>query len=144
MGRAALIELVVSDTRELLSTLSGWGEPRRFERPTMCAPCSGVITQIDTEALVRIASAGDCVLTPLPALGEFVPASAPLFEIEGSARKIDERAVIRCLELGPERTLQQDLAYGLRMLVDIAERSVSESSFLDPTTAVQAIDRLHD
>jgi uncharacterized membrane protein len=39
--------------------------------------------------------------------------------------------------------MDQDLAYGLRMLVDIAERSVSEP-FLDPTTAVQAIDRLHD
>jgi uncharacterized membrane protein len=30
------------------------------------------------------------------------------------------------------------------MLVDIAERSLADSPFLDPTTAVQAIDRLHD
>ncbi len=30
------------------------------------------------------------------------------------------------------------------MLVDIAERSLSDSPFEDPTTAVQAIDRLHD
>jgi uncharacterized membrane protein len=30
------------------------------------------------------------------------------------------------------------------MLVDVAERAVAESPFLDPTTAVQAIDRLHD
>jgi uncharacterized membrane protein len=30
------------------------------------------------------------------------------------------------------------------MLVDVAERSLSDSPFLDPTTAVQAIDRLHD
>jgi uncharacterized membrane protein len=28
--------------------------------------------------------------------------------------------------------------------VDIAERSLSDSAFQDPTTAVQAIDRLHD
>jgi uncharacterized membrane protein len=40
--------------------------------------------------------------------------------------------------------LDQDIAYGLRMLVDIAERSVAEGPFLDPTTAVQAIDRLYD
>src|SRR5690606_9560718 len=39
---------------------------------------------------------------------------------------------------------EQDIAYGFRLLVDIAERSVSESPFQDPTTAVQAIDRLHD
>jgi uncharacterized membrane protein len=30
------------------------------------------------------------------------------------------------------------------MLVDVAERSLADSPFLDPTTAVQAIDRLHD
>jgi uncharacterized membrane protein len=30
------------------------------------------------------------------------------------------------------------------MLVDVAERSLSESPFLDPTTATQALDRLHD
>ena len=36
------------------------------------------------------------------------------------------------------------MAYGLRLLVDIAERSLSDGPFLDPTTAVQAIDRLHD
>ena len=37
------------------------------------------------------------------------------------------------------------MAYGLRLLVDIAERSLSGGGpFLDPTTAVQAIDRLHD
>ena len=46
--------------------------------------------------------------------------------------------------LSLERTLEQDVAYGLRLLVDIAERSLSDSPFQDPTTAVQAIDRLHD
>ena len=40
--------------------------------------------------------------------------------------------------------LDQDVAYGFRMLVDIAERSLADSPYVDPTTAVQAIDRLHD
>ena len=52
--------------------------------------------------------------------------------------------VVSSIVLGLERTLDQDVAYGLRLLVDIAERSLSDSPFLDPTTAVQAIDRLHD
>ena len=43
-----------------------------------------------------------------------------------------------------EQTLDQDVAYGFRMLVDIAERSLADSAFQDPTTAVQALDRLHD
>jgi uncharacterized membrane protein len=93
---------------------------------------------------VRIAAAGDTVLTLLPALGEFVPAGAALFESSEDASRIDADAAVRAIEVSLERTLDQDVAYGLRMLVDIAERSVSESPFLDPTTAVQAIDRLYD
>jgi Predicted membrane protein (DUF2254) len=46
--------------------------------------------------------------------------------------------------LHPERTLEHDVAYGVRLLVDIAERSIAESPMQDPTTTVQAIDRLHD
>lgn len=142
---SALIELVGTDTRRLLDTLyPDVGPPRRFERPTICAPRSGVITKIDYSALVRIAEKSHSVLTLEHALGEFVPAGAPLFEIEGSPERLDAEAVIRCVDLGLERTLDQDMAYGLRMLVDIAERSLSDSPFLDPTTAVQALDRLHD
>jgi uncharacterized membrane protein len=43
-----------------------------------------------------------------------------------------------------EPTLDQDVSYGIRLLVDIAERSLADSPLQDPTTAVQAIDRLHD
>lgn len=142
---SALIELVGTDTRKLLDVLyPDPGAPRRFERPTICAPHSGVVTQINHHALVRVAAKADCVLTLRPMLGEFVPAGAPVFEIAGPAERLDAEAALRCVDSGLERTLDQDMAYGLRMLVDIAERSVSESPFVDPTTAVQAIDRLHD
>jgi len=40
-------------------------------------------------------------------------------------------------------THTRDPAYGFRKLVDIAERSIADP-FDDPTTAVHAIDRLHD
>jgi uncharacterized membrane protein len=45
--------------------------------------------------------------------------------------------------LAPERVHTEDLAYGFRKLVDIAVRSVAQP-FDDPTTAVQALHRLHD
>jgi uncharacterized membrane protein len=80
----------------------------------------------------------------MPALGEFVPAGAPLVIIEGSTATVDRQAVTEALHSGSERTLDEDLAYGFRMLVDMAIRSLSESPFSDPTTAVQCIDRLHD
>ena len=80
----------------------------------------------------------------VPAIGEFVPAGAPLFTVQGDDGTLDEQQVTAAVVLTLERTLDQDVAYGFRLLVDIAERSLAESPFLDPTTAVQAIDRLHD
>ncbi|WP_157994511.1 DUF2254 domain-containing protein [Peristeroidobacter agariperforans] len=142
---SALIELVGSDVRSLLDAhYPNVSMRREFERPTICAPHSGVVVEINHRALVQIAEASHCVLTLRPMLGEFVPADSPLFEVAGSPERLDEKAVVRCIVLGMERTLDQDMAYGLRMLVDIAERSLSDSPFLDPTTAVQSIDRLHD
>jgi uncharacterized membrane protein len=142
---SALIELVGTATRELLDTIyEDQGPAPLFEGPTVCAKRSGVITAIDHKALVRIAEAGNGVLTLLPGLGEFVPAGAPLFESSVGLERIDVDAAADALQIGLERTLDQDMAYGLRMLVDIAERSLSDSPFLDPTTAVQAIDRLYD
>ena len=61
---------------------------------TILAPHSGVITRIDHDALVRIAAAADCVLTLRPALGEFVPAGAPLFEIAGALQRLDVEAAV--------------------------------------------------
>ena len=74
-----------------------------------------------------------------------MPAGAPLFRVDGRPRAARRRrALPSASSLGLERTLDQDVAYGFRLLVDMAERSLAESPFLDPTTAVQAIDRLHD
>ncbi|HVF17535.1 MAG TPA: DUF2254 domain-containing protein [Steroidobacteraceae bacterium] len=142
---SALIELVGRDTRKLLDQIyPDQGPAPVHRRPTMCAQRSGVITRIDHDALVEIGRASDCMLTLLPSLGEFVPAGAPLLESSRELTETDKRAATQAVQIDLERTLDQDLAYGLRMLVDIAERSLSDSPFLDPTTAVQAIDRLYD
>jgi uncharacterized membrane protein len=142
---SALIELVGRDTRQLLDQMyPDRGSAPILQRPTMCAQRSGVITRIDENALVEIGRANDCVLTLLPSLGEFVPAGAPLIESSRELSEADNHAATQAVQIDLERTLDQDLAYGLRMLVDIAERSLSDGPFLDPTTAVQAIDRLYD
>jgi uncharacterized membrane protein len=78
----------------------------------------------------------------LPALGDFVPAGAPLMHIKGQPRLDVEAEALRRISLDTERSFNQDLAYGPRLLVDICVRSLAEP--FDPTTAVQAIDRLHD
>lgn len=49
----------------------------------------------------------------------------------------------RHVSFDTERTHEQDIAFGFRQLVDIAERALSPA-VNDPTTAAQAIDHLHD
>ena len=143
---ASLIELVGSDTRRLLDEQYPQRQDTRVRvaDDEIVAPHSGVLSHIGHDKLVKIARDADCCLILRPALGEFVPAEATLFAIEGDPTRVDRAAAAGAVVLGLERSLDQDAAYGFRLLVDMAERSLSDSPFLDPTTAVQAIDRLHD
>jgi uncharacterized membrane protein len=140
---SALVEIVGTETRRLLDEQYPDGGAEPSDPEMLAAPHSGVLCHIEHSRLVELASAADCRLELLPALGEFVAAGSPLFRVHGDPGRLDED-VTSAVALGLERTLEQDVAYGFRMLVDIAERSLAESPFLDPTTAVQAIDRLHD
>ena len=142
---SALIELVGTDIRDLLERSC----PDRLvmaETPpdVITAPHSGVLIGIERQRLVELATVADCVLHVVPGVGGFVPAGAALVRIEGDVGDLDRQAVTDALRSGLERTLDDDLPYGFRLLVDMAERSLAESDFLDPTTAVQCIDRLHD
>ncbi len=145
---SALIELVGDDTRKLLDRRypdTGRPPPVDPGAPRVVAAReSGVVTMIGAEALVEEARRADCVLELVPALGAFVPAGGPLFLVHGEPDDMDEDTLLAALSLKLEPTLDEDVAYGFRLLVDIAERSLSDSPFQDPTTAMQAIDRLHD
>jgi uncharacterized membrane protein len=145
---SALIELVGQDTRKLVDRSypdAGPPPPLDPEAPrVVTARKSGVVTMIGTHALVAEAERADSVIELVPALGAFVPAGGPLFIVHGGSEDLDEDRLFSALSLQLEPTLDEDVAYGMRLLVDIAERSLSESPFQDPTTAVQAIDRLHD
>jgi uncharacterized membrane protein len=144
---SALIELVGNDTRKQLDAF--YDQPAE-EPPSpdgvtvIAAPISGVVNHVEFDRLVERAREADCLLELVPAFGEFAPSGTPLLRVHGGTPSRLGDDITKFIVLGLERTLDQDVAYGLRMLVDIAERSLAESPFLDPTTAVQAIDRLHD
>jgi uncharacterized membrane protein len=143
---SALIEIIGRDTRHLLDENFGKQHPTAdpaCDGSMITAPRSGVVSHVDFERLVAAARGADCTLELVPQLGEFVPAGDPLFQIIGEGSRLPDD-VQNAVVLGLERTLEQDVAYGLRLLVDIAERSLADSPFVDPTTAVQALDRLHD
>jgi uncharacterized membrane protein len=139
----ALIEAVGEQIREKLDELY----PERLsdeQEPAgvLFAPRSGVLLHVDHEHLIDLACRADVELEVVPALGDFVPAGAPLVRIKGQPRFDIASDVLRRVTVDTERSFNQDLAYGPRLLVDICVRSLAEP--FDPTTAVQAIDRLHD
>jgi uncharacterized membrane protein len=143
---AGLIDLVGDDLHAELDERYGEAVTDAAAGPpadAIPAPEPGVVCRVELERLVELAAAADCRLELVPMMGDFVPSGAPLIRVEGDGDRLDRTAAARAIALGAERTHTRDPAYGFRKLVDIAERSIAEP-FDDPTTAVQAIDRLHD
>jgi uncharacterized membrane protein len=139
---AGLIDLVGDNLQAEIDRsfpLEGSHEP---DAGTVTASEAGVVIMVDVEGLVAHARAADDCLRMTVAVGDFVPRGAPLVRCGGSAA--DHRAIRRMVLLDNERSHVGDAAYGLRKLVDIAERSIASSPYNDPVTSVQAIDRLHD
>jgi uncharacterized membrane protein len=79
----------------------------------------------------------------VPAVGDFVPGGAPLFQVFEAGVAVDDRLLRASVVLGRERTVEQDPTYAFRILVDIAIKALSPA-VNDPTTAVMALDQLHD
>lgn len=105
---------------------------------------AGVVVGVDVDRLLGAASHGDRRLELVPAIGDFVAENAPLIRLWGTW---DPPAAVEALHasigMADERTLDQDAAFGFRQLVDIAVRALSPG-INDPTTAVQALDRIYD
>jgi uncharacterized membrane protein len=149
---ASLIDSVGDETRALVDKLYPASAPpsREPQKPpdgrssqSIVAPGAGVLYRVDHDELIGHARRAGGTLVLLPMIGDFVPEGAPVLELYGADGQVDEDRVIRSLAFGNERTLHQDLAYGFRLLVDVAARSAAPM-MADPTTAVQAIDRIHD
>jgi uncharacterized membrane protein len=104
---------------------------------------AGTVQAVDRRGLVAAAAGADCLLVITRGVGDFVTRGAVLAEIHGSARTPDERRLRAMFALGRERTIEQDPAFALRILVDIAIRALSPA-VNDPTTATQVIDYIQD
>ncbi|MEX1172766.1 MAG: DUF2254 domain-containing protein, partial [Chloroflexota bacterium] len=97
---------------------------------------------IDQDTLERIAGDAQVVLEVVPIIGDFVPSGAPLVRVRGDGA-VDADDARSAFALGSERSMDQDPAFGLRQLVDIAVRALSPGTN-DPTTATMVIFRIHD
>ncbi len=104
----------------------------------------GAIQAVDIRGLGKWAHAHGGLVVLRHPIGDFVSAGAPLIEVYGPEPGADAENRLRAMvALGVERTIEQDPAFAVRIMVDIAIRALSPA-VNDPTTAVQVLDHLED
>ena len=102
-----------------------------------------VVQSVDIPALMQLASRAECVIEMLAAVGDAVFDSTAILRVWGGNGVIAEKGLRDTIDLGDERTFEQDPKYAICLLVDIAIKALSPA-INDPTTAVQALDQIED
>jgi uncharacterized membrane protein len=133
----------IRDVRDVfVGPLDGMDEP-----PALAVRCPrpGAIQAVDVPGVARWARQHECLVEMRHSVGEFIEAGDLLFEVYGDPGEAAaaERVLRGLVALGLERTIEQDPAFALRVMVDVANKALSPA-VNDPTTAVQVLDYLGD
>jgi uncharacterized membrane protein len=144
-GRRSLDGLVAAaSTRERPDVLPPGYDPGEEPVRVVRSTGAGAIQAIAGRQLVGFARRYGCRLVLRHAVGDFVPEGAVLVEIYGKdPGPVADGRLRGWIALGVERTIEQDPAFAIRIMVDIAIRALSPA-VNDPTTAVQVLDHLGD
>ncbi|HTT31669.1 MAG TPA: DUF2254 domain-containing protein, partial [Solirubrobacteraceae bacterium] len=131
------------DIRDVFAgPLEGMDKP-----PALSVRCSlpGAIQAVNLSGVATWARQHECLVVMRHSIGEFVEAGELLFEVYGNPGQADvaERDLRGLVALGLERTIEEDPAFALRVMVDVANKALSPA-VNDPTTAVQVLDYLGD
>jgi uncharacterized membrane protein len=104
---------------------------------------SGYIRFIDTGRLMHFARLHHLRVRVTRSVGHFVPAGIPLLLVSRRSRLDRDHAMelTGAFDIGPMRTMQQDVEFGVIQIVDIALRAISPA-VNDPSTAISCIDQL--
>ncbi len=152
------VETILEDLQEsalgVIRTALNEGEPSQADLPTVpdnafVLPCraSGYLQTVQPERLLELATDEGVVIRLRPMVGGACTEGTTLawvWPVDADAPIAADRigplgeAVDRAVHLGFERTMQQDVAFGIRQIVDIAVRALSPG-INDPATAVAVI-----
>lgn len=103
----------------------------------------GYVQSLDAQALLRIAEECDGVVRMSAEVGSFVTSEGPICEI-ASASPPSEKLLAElrdAFDIGAARTIEQDAAFGIRQIVDIALKALSPG-INDTTTGVMCVEHL--
>jgi len=102
-----------------------------------------VVQAVNIPLLVEIARRNGSIIELVASVGDAVHDGTPIVRVFDGAAAVSERRLRGAIQLGAERTFEQDPKYAIRLLVDIAIKALSPA-INDPTTAVQALDQIED
>lgn len=104
---------------------------------------SGYIRYVEVNRLVASAKSARIQVRVLRRVGHFVPAGVPLMVVNRTDRLTSgvATALLAAFDMGPTRTLQQDVEFGVLQIVDIALKAISPA-VNDPSTAITCLDQL--
>ncbi|WP_394000189.1 DUF2254 domain-containing protein [Luteimonas sp. WGS1318] len=144
-----IIDAVRGDTFEAIDRLF----PHRFRCDAVRLPASpdttwhaachvtkgGYLQFVDYDRLGALARAHGVRLKVHPRVGDYLLAGDRLLSATPTVPDGLDDALARCWSIGRQRTLEQDIDFGIRQLVDVALRALSPG-INDTTTAVMCID----
>jgi len=149
-----IVDRIAEDTEAVIDEMMPWphrpdhlkdAEPLRANASEVAVstPASGYIRFIDTRRLIALAKHHHVSVRVLRRVGHFVPAGIPLMMVSKGNRLPPEGTaeLLAAFDLGPTRTLQQDVEFGVLQIVDIALKAISPA-VNDPTTAINCVDQL--
>jgi len=150
-----IVDRIAVETEAMIDEIMPWphllnhhvedAEPLRPNpsEVAVMSEASGYIRFVDTRRLVAIAKHYHVTIRVLRRVGHFVPAGIPLIMISKGNRLPPEGTaeLLAAFDLGPTRTLQQDVEFGVLQIVDVALKAISPA-VNDPTTAINCIDQL--
>jgi uncharacterized membrane protein len=153
-----IMSQVVRETRSVIDDVyshqPGTREPEErcpeppIEAVDLPAHRSGYIQAVDPGPLARAAVRHDLVIVLARQVGDHVVAGTPIARAwrrsPGQPPPVAESlrdAVASALQVGFERTMVQDVGFGIRRLVDMANKALSPA-INDPYTGVQAVHHL--
>lgn len=138
-----VIDVLMPDPRRQPQLREAMNEGREPFASVIASRQSGYIRYVDIPRLRALARAYRVTLRLERRVGHFIPEGVPLLRVSRGDRLTEERAaqLLAAIDIGPTRTMQQDIEFGIVQIVDIALRALSPA-VNDPTTAISCVDQL--
>jgi len=148
-----IVDRISRDTEHVLKRVFG-GKLKGFpkaeesvEEPSdrIAVPSSktGYVQFVDEATLTELAIKHNLSIFLNRATGQFIPAGVPCLSISPHTADSPEvrRQCLRCMHIGPLRSMENDVEFGFLQIVDIALKAISPA-VNDPSTAISCIDHL--